>query len=228
MGTSPYWDWTIDSPNFYDSPFWNDSDPKSGLGGWGDPNADYGVPDGAFHTLPLSYPLPHVVRRNFTLLVPPFPGQNASPTPIDPSLFSTSVVESVLETTPGGYEQFQVNIGVPHAAIHEIVGGDLFGACPTNAPSNCTAGPKWSPNDPLFFMHHAMIDKIWSDWQNRNPASAWSFSGGSVQGNITEYPTGVPPNLTLDSIIPADGLFTEVTIGDVLDTTGGYLCYVYE
>ncbi|KAN0111160.1 hypothetical protein V8E52_008772 [Russula decolorans] len=39
-GSSPYWDWTIDAPNFYESSFWKDSDPKSGLGGWGDPNAD--------------------------------------------------------------------------------------------------------------------------------------------------------------------------------------------
>ena len=29
-------------------------------------------------------------------------------------------------------------------------------------------------------------------------------------------------------MMPADGLFPEVTIGDVMDTTGGYLCYVYE
>ena len=105
-------DGQIDSPDFYDSPFWNDSDPKSGLGGWGDPNADYGVPDGAFHTLPLSYPLPHVVRRNFSLTGPPPPGaaQPASTNTNDPSLFSASVVESVLETTPGDYRQFQINV----------------------------------------------------------------------------------------------------------------------
>ena len=29
-------------------------------------------------------------------------------------------------------------------------------------------------------------------------------------------------------MIPADGMFPEVTIGDVLNTTGGFLCYVYE
>jgi hypothetical protein len=104
----------IDAPNFYDSPFWNDSDPKSGLGGWGDPNADYSVPDGAFHTLPLSYPVPHIVRRNFSLFSPPFPGaaQPASPTWNDPSNFSAPMVESVLETMPGDYKQFQIAIGV--------------------------------------------------------------------------------------------------------------------
>jgi hypothetical protein len=104
----------IDAPNFYESSFWKDSDPKSGLGGWGDPNADYQVPDGGFHTLPLAYPLPHTVRRNFSLLAPPFPGgpQPASPTTNDPSKFSASEIESILEISPGAYKEFQIQIGV--------------------------------------------------------------------------------------------------------------------
>ena len=107
-------DGQIDSPNFYESSFWNDSSPKSGLGGWGDPNADYSVPDGGFHTLPLSYPLPHTIRRNFTLVSIPFPGgpQPATPMINDPSKFSASTVESILNISPGDYEQFQIMIGV--------------------------------------------------------------------------------------------------------------------
>ena len=30
------------------------------------------------------------------------------------------------------------------------------------------------------------------------------------------------------SVIPSDGLWEETTVGDVLDTAGGRLCYVYE
>ncbi|KAF8495782.1 Di-copper centre-containing protein [Russula emetica] len=235
-GASPYWDWTIDAPDFYESSFWKDSDPKSGLGGWGDPNADYQVPDGGFHTLPLSYPSPHTVRRNFTLVAPPFPGAAPGPQMSNNASFSASVIESILRISPGDYKQFQTAVerpGGPHGGVHVIMGGDMSGFCPKNSPLNCNGGPKWSPNDPLFFMHHATVDKIWYDWQNRNPASVKSFFGGSVerlanQSDIAQYPTGGPPYLTLDSIIPADGLFPEVTIGDVLNTTGGYLCYVYE
>ena len=29
------------------------------------------------------------------------------------------------------------------------------------------------------------------------------------------------------SMIPGDGLWEEITVGDVLDTVGGRLCYVY-
>ena len=32
----------------------------------------------------------------------------------------------------------------------------------------------------------------------------------------------------MSSIIPGDGLWENITIGDVLDTVGGRLCYVYE
>lgn len=44
-----------------------ESDPRSGLGGWGDPSTDYSVTDGAFTDFQLAYPSPHILRRNFTL-----------------------------------------------------------------------------------------------------------------------------------------------------------------
>lgn len=97
-----------------------------------------------------------------------------------------------------------------------------------------------------------MIDKLWYDWQHRNPRNARSFFGGSVQAVDSlalyeQYPNGAPPYLNvsfyspqvfkertngipvqLSSTMPADGLFPEVTIGDVMNTTNGILCYVYE
>lgn len=33
---------------------------------------------------------------------------------------------------------------------------DLAGTCPPNAPEECKDGSKWAPNDPLFWMHHAV------------------------------------------------------------------------
>jgi tyrosinase len=238
-GVSPYWNWTIDAPDFYESSFWKDSDPVSGLGGWGDPNADFAVPDGGFHKLPLSYPSPHTVRRNFTLLSFDQPSLAAlfpDPLKLGNTSFTASVVKAVLETSAGDYQGLQVAIEVPegpHSGVHTTVGADLFGSCPKSAPANCTPGFTWSPNDPLFFMHHAMIDKIWYDWQSYDPVNVNSFFGGSVQhieswDAYNQYPSGGPPYLSLDSMMPADGLFPEVTIGDVMNTTGGFLCYVYE
>lgn len=81
----------------------------SGLGGWGDPNDDYSVHDGGFHNLQLAYPVPHHVRRNFSLLA----WKSLSfPLIIDPlkignTSFSASVVESLLETSAGDFRGFQ-------------------------------------------------------------------------------------------------------------------------
>ncbi len=86
-----------------------DSDPKSGLGGWGDPNADYDVPDGGFSGLHLSYPSPHTLRRNFTLRPYDFP----SPLFADPTLeanasISAAAIETVLAAAAGDFKGFQV------------------------------------------------------------------------------------------------------------------------
>lgn len=51
-----------------------------------------------------------------------------------------------------------------------------------------------------------MVDKVWYDWQRRDPANFWAFEGGSVQ-NITslvalnEYPNGMPPALHVSLIV---------------------------
>jgi hypothetical protein len=77
-------------------------------------------------------------------------------------------------------------------------------------------------SDPLFFMHHAvsitdsfvpaltfcfprqMVDKVWYDWQHRDPENAKSFFGGSVQAlesvaEYNQYPNGGPPFLNVRS-----------------------------
>jgi hypothetical protein len=45
---------------------------------------------------------------------------------------------------------------------------------PAQAADGPPAGPvrehgSISPNDPLFFLHHAFTDLLWSEWQHRNP-----------------------------------------------------------
>jgi tyrosinase len=101
----------VDAPDFYESSFWKDSDPKSGLGGWGGPNADFSVPDGGFNNFHLSYPSPHTLRRNFTLLAfhsPFLPAQFfTDPLKEANTSFSASAIESLLETPAGDYRSFQ-------------------------------------------------------------------------------------------------------------------------
>lgn len=48
--------------------------------------------------------------------------------------------------------------GAVHAGVHNAVGGDM-------------AGPS-SPTDPLFWLHHSNIDRIWSAWQKTHKGQA--------------------------------------------------------
>ena len=101
----------VDAPDFYKSSFWKDCDAKSGLGGWGDPNADFSVPDGGFNKLHLSYPSPHTLRRNFTLLAFDssfLPAQFfTEPLKEANESFSASAMKALLETSAGDYRDFQ-------------------------------------------------------------------------------------------------------------------------
>lgn len=44
-----------------------------------------------------------------------------------------------------------------HNSVHNPVGGTISSSS--------------SPADPLFFLHHANIDRIWAEWQVKNPRS---------------------------------------------------------
>ncbi|KAJ3781625.1 Di-copper centre-containing protein [Lentinula aff. detonsa] len=242
-GASPYWNWAegetrIDAPNFFNSTVFQDFDPISGLGGWGNLLNDAQVPNGAFSDFKLSYPSYHTLRRNFTLQ--PYIGQDPTlftePYLYANTSFTQSEVDKMVSGFVGDYKGFQTYLEAfegAHSSVHLIMGGDLGGTCPSTAPPDCTPGPTFSANEPLFWMHHAMVDKVWFDWQNANPANADIFYGGSVQmidnGTIyNKYPNGGPPMLSLDSVIPADGMFQESTIEAVINTTTGLLCYIYD
>jgi len=76
-----------------------------------------------------------------------------------------------------------------HNVVHVWVGGHM--------------GQADSPNDPVFFLHHCMIDRLWSQWQAR-----WGYGtnrylpGGGTSGvvdlNNTMQPWGVTPAAVLD------------------------------
>jgi len=237
-GSSPYWNWSRDSRDVYDSDLFKDPDPVSGLGGWGSSTQDFSVLDGGFRTLTLSYPSRHVLRRNFTLQ--PYLGQPppffTEPAKLANTSFTPAEVAKMVNGFEGDFKGFQKyfeSFEGAHGSVHLVLGGDLAGQCPINAPKNCTPGPTWSANEPLFWMHHAMVDKVWSDWQNKHPANFWEYSGGSVQAitNVSsyeQYPNGGPPFLDFNTSMPADGMFPVAKIRDVMNTTGGLLCYVYE
>ena len=76
-----------------------------------------------------------------------------------------------------------------------------------------------SPSDPLFFLHHGFIDRNWRAWQQADPAARMNQIGG-------ESSPGVP--LTLDYTLSAMNIRPDAKVQDMMDTTGGTLCYVYD
>ena len=46
-----------------------------------------------------------------------------------------------------------------HNNVHVWVGGDMQLSS--------------SPNDPVFFLHHCNVDRIWAAWQEKHPASPY-------------------------------------------------------
>jgi tyrosinase len=114
-GTQPYWNWSLNTEDFFNSKIFDPSR-ISGFGGNGDPNNDYEITNGGFSTdFPLAYPVPHNLRRNFTLK--PWQGRPSvfadhTAPPIDPekmanTSFSKAEVQKLVEGFRGDFEGFQ-------------------------------------------------------------------------------------------------------------------------
>ncbi|KAI8922663.1 hypothetical protein BC831DRAFT_474817 [Entophlyctis helioformis] len=113
-------------------------------------------------------------------------------------LWGAGAVNNIItgQTTFGGFRS-RVE-GGPHASVHDQGGGD----CGYLSRMS-------SPNDPIFFLHHAMIDRIWWRWQTK--------CDGQYQYSYNN-----------DNADPADLMpYFNEPVSSVLDTRAGPLCYVY-
>jgi tyrosinase len=82
-----------------------------------------------------------------------------------------------------------------------------------------------SPGDPMFFMHHTYLDRIWWQWQQINATSRLYGMGGNT---TTSEPATGWVTTTLDYVLSSYGIIPNVTIDKVMNIQGGYLCYEYE
>ncbi|KAF2679807.1 Di-copper centre-containing protein [Lentithecium fluviatile CBS 122367] len=119
--------------------------------------------------------------------------------------------------------------GQPHTGGHGGVGGQML-----NGVS--------SPGDPLFYLHHTWLDKIWADWQSRDQAKrVKDISGTNIQpDNMPGFPAR-PSNIpkptgaagdpgtttTLGHVLDMKGNSPNKTITDVMDVAGEVLCIEY-
>lgn len=124
--------------------------------------------------------------------------------------YSPSAVEEVRVLS--NFKDFTYGLeGGPHGAVHAGIGGDM--------------GPSTSPNDPIFFLHHTQIDRLWYLWQQENPEIRMM----DYAGNKTQYHKDGPnpEAAALTDVLSYIGLATDLVVRDVMNTTSSLLCYNY-
>ncbi|EJT97271.1 Di-copper centre-containing protein [Dacryopinax primogenitus] len=233
-GPTPFWDWSQDHADLFHSPVF-DPDPEHGLGGTGDcdsfSEADCVVTTGAFAPSPssdtgdftLAWPLPHHLRRNLTLLTGWFEDEQPQNSTLGPSF----VQNATLHTT-GDFWKFQWYMTLMHNHVHNLVGGDMAGDCPRDLPREDCRGMAiaYTPNDPLFWLHHAQLDRLWSEWQVVDPLNFDAFSGLPLNPTNLSNPH-YSPNASTTHLMEFDRLSVSVPVSSMFDHEQWPLCYQY-
>ncbi|KAF2721002.1 tyrosinase [Polychaeton citri CBS 116435] len=81
-----------------------------------------------------------------------------------------------------------------------------------------------SPADPLFYLHHAMVDKAWTIWQNLDISGRQN----AIKGTSTTANSPPSADMTLNDQLPFGFVRPSIRFGDVMDTFSGPFCYRYD
>jgi len=111
--------------------------------------------------------LPTIVEVNDTLQVPTF---DTNPWGVNSNgSFRNTLEGFVIDPATGKMDPDRQTM---HNIVHDWVGGIFRRATGPDQfiISQGTMEPlDVSPNDPIFFLHHANVDRIWASWQQRYP-----------------------------------------------------------
>lgn len=98
--------------------------------------------------------------------------------PVIPSTVLGRVNNALNSSAFGGFQSGIEN--TVHAAGHQEVGGEM------SSPN--------SPWDPVFYLHHGMVDKLWQEWEDKITGDQSDFSERNTTGDYD-----IPPDVVLDS-----------------------------
>lgn len=131
---------------------------------------------------------------------PEMPADFTNPSPLNPlyvQRVNTNVIEA-LTLTPFGSTMTNMQRGLanafetsvenmPHNPVHNIIGNIM--------------ADMQSPVDPIFFMHHANIDRLWSAWQQGGGGRTTPPANNNYwNGSYTYAPSlTMPRNRTIDT-----------------------------
>ncbi|CAE6478505.1 unnamed protein product [Rhizoctonia solani] len=194
----PYWDWTRNAGSVSEFKRAKIFDPKTGFGRTGFPEGDNStascVENGPYAGMQLNFPEPHCLRRSFNL------------TDDMPGNWTSSVVQKIMDY-PDYISFWNNSERIPHDHIHRAIGGDLR--------------RQYSPNEPLFFVHHASTDRLWTLWQGRNETRLSDYGGNTVQNTFVN-------TASLSDTLSYMGLAQDRTVESLMDTMANGLCYKYD
>ncbi|CAK3961185.1 Di-copper centre-containing [Lecanosticta acicola] len=213
-GPMPYWDWTLDWEHPELASIFDD---KFGLGGNGDKmhtsTADgaWCVESGPFAGAQIPFDYSAVAGEEVFLNAQ---GQNTSfclsrkfalGNSFDASQLAPQHVSWVLSQR--GYVKFLMELEEgPHNTIPFGINGTFL--------------TLYAPEDPIFFLHHMQLDRLWWSWQKSRPENARAYNGPS-----TSQTTAVAK---LTDSLPFGNLSEDVIVKDIIDTKRGRLCYEYD
>jgi tyrosinase len=193
----PYWNWAADNTRLNASAIWA----ADAFGGDGVEDGDAGM---------------HCLRRIWSrgISVPLRAGQPAY-VPDE-----AEVAGNITEFASGAaFDAFHKWLEPHHGTIHQGVGGfspDLNG--------DMTAVEN-SPNEPVFWLHHAFVDRLWWLFQQQGEAAKVAYGG------FPSYWASLPKN---DSIWTNGGQVTDVmapwgvTVQSAMFADADDYCYTYE
>ncbi|KAH6695254.1 hypothetical protein F5X68DRAFT_186745 [Plectosphaerella plurivora] len=195
-GAVPFWDWTLDWEDPMASPIF---DSKTGFGGDGDPKGPMHGTSHCVTDLPFKNMKPqwlgekyepHCLTRWFS---EDWYGRYMNPGSLEKVMAANNYADFFLALEMG-----------PHDIIPMGVRGDF---------TSFTA-----PNDPVFYLHHSQLDRVWWLWQMRDKKNRVHDYGGEGDNG---------QNVTLSDVLPLAGLDADLTVADIMDTEGGEMCYRY-
>ncbi|GKZ67630.1 hypothetical protein AnigIFM50267_002115 [Aspergillus niger] len=241
-GTLPYWEWGLDAENPQDSVLFNGDLYSMGTNGvdlnrtsiyWASQNITIpaGTGGGCVYGGPFS---------NYTVHMGPIDAPGEQPVQYNleynPRCLSRDVNPSVSRTSNSfrnttklilSYDTIDWFQGVMQAdqrftdptapfsyGVHG--GGHL-------TVGSVLADIDTSPAEPMFWLHHAQIDRVWTIWQGLDPAKRRN----AIWGTSTRGDDPPSANMTLDDLLNFGFISQPLKFADLMNPLSGPFCYYY-
>jgi tyrosinase len=238
-GTQPYWNWPLYASNLKGSPIFDGSEyslsgdgavvaneanitlgpgvvlPHGSGGGCvtSGPFVDYTVSMGPFEfaqaltgvlpTNAFTYN-PRCLSRDLnTYIAETYTSQSD----VDSLIFGSSTIAEFQDTMSGIPGTYAMGVHGGGHFVMGAIGSDMFA----------------SPGDPVFYLHHGMIDRVWTIWQALDPVNRQYAISGT--GTFLNSPPS--PNVTLTDTLSWGILGPSMPVESAMSVFAGPFCYQY-